>query len=574
MWWETGIRSAPLGPGSRHYDRVKSLLDVLLPAARAVGPHGELRKGIGATVSLRLRYFAMFVGDIDDADTFIFSTSLDMTDSTILDWIEEEGPMILLSKLVACFPRHRWLGGQEVGEALALFASTHGLAESCLPEWLGTSAPKRSSNAAASSRQVVSHCGFGSDSDDAPGEILVPAGDLGSCLDAPMEETAPARPTAEFYQKKKQEAIGLALPGRRADLLIFCICNNHMNKGLRSELYNAGERFDRDNDAGTSRGDPRRYRITTAASNETARRAAAAACKLLTCGDGWLALADADKTVARRALAYCTLTKQQGSLIINTVTKHEMTPHLAFQAALCIDYKKQQQFANMCSCLHCEFAAYWLAAHPGTQFSKPDNLDALAEMAEQIKCASTSSENGHAYWQAVCRVRSLQTNADQLERCSATSLMRQNRRYEHIPAVEPKPARAGRPRRSKIATMKSTSVTKPKRQYNATRRAGVMGPWQLYCQDNSVKSSFGGEQFQDKWIDYGLMKSEPGEFDKLRLRARAVTAQRQAALRDIVGGKEEVLPDVSGTLASSCALVALSAPSSGVIAVADTATTT
>jgi hypothetical protein len=72
-----------------------------------------------------------------------------------------------------------------------------------------------------------------------------------------------------------------------------------------------------------------------------------------------------------------------------------------------------------------------------------------------------------------------------------------------------------------------------------------MGPWQLYCQDTKEKTEFGGEQFQDKWLDYEVLKLDHEKFKELKVRARAITIQRQDAMSDI-RRDQQALPIAAG----------------------------
>ena len=511
--------------------KLTAFLDVVLPLESVVDPTGILRPGVGARLVQRTRMFAFFGESVESPDKFRFFT--DMPDpEEIKKYVKKEGAEIVLGHLTNVFARHRWIGGQEVGEGVGLFAGTHDLARQCIPKWLGkTSAP---SGKKTVEPELTAVSGYASD-DDIPA-ALVPC-DVGP-LETGVEkdEPIPANASADFYAEKKQMALDLVSYNCRAMLLIFVIVNAYMNRGLRTKLYISGERFDHDNDKRAIHDGHKRYRITEAASNRVETDAARAAVERLCNESIWNALPDEDKTLKHRALATMAITKQQGSIIINLKTRHDLFPHVLFNAAIYSSTEDQQRVANLCQCLRCDFAAYWLGEYPGEQFSKEESIVPLHSMAEDIRTEATNSENGHAYWQQACRLRSTCTNHDTLETVSSDSLFSQNRRFEAELAVTPESKLLGRKpkpecRKTRKQKKQSKPNAKPKKKVGrfgiVAARHGGWGPYRLFVRLNKREGIFGGEQFTGLKEKYAHFKTTPDFVAFARL-ARSMTHARAA----------------------------------------------
>jgi hypothetical protein len=527
-----------------------------------------------------------FSESVDSPDLFRFFT--DMTDPVEIEkYVKTEGADIVCDHMADIFARHRWLGGQEVGECVGLLAGTHDLARQCIPIWLGKTASSSRKTKKTEEEAVPVSSGYGSD--DEPSAPLVPWE-----LEAPMdccekEDPLPANASADFFEKKKQLALDLASYNSRAFLLIFVIVNRYMNRGLRHKLYIAGERFDHDNDKQTAAGGARRYRITEAAHNgvevDVARSAVGALCD----PSVWDALSDEDKTLDHRVLATMCITKQQGSVIINLTTRHEMFPHLLFNAAIYLSYDDQQRVANLCQCLWCDFSAYWLNEHPGVKFSEEDSIISLVSMAEDIKTETTNSENAHAYWQQCCRLRSICTDPDALETVSCDSLFAQNRRYEAELPVTAEPKKLGRrpkpelrkTRKQKKKKKSTAKAKKPKvgRFGGCAARNGGWGAYRLFVKRNKKPGEFGPVQFEGLKEKYAVFKTTL-EFPDFARIARSMTYARAADPNyiplevsslgrpgaDVACSKVQTLVPLTDRVVAGEALVVRSEPSTALMA--------
>ena len=507
-----------------------ALADLLFPCDSLVKPGGEPRPGISSELVCKLKWKLYFADDNDDKLTYLFYTTWAMKDDEILEWIEEEAGFILLPRMVDIFARSRWIGGQEVGQAVAVLGVTHHLLEHCLPQWLDEAPPSDCAprvHAAENTSLAV----YDSDSDlDARADMIVPAQEP---EENATDDANLSNKTHEFFKKKKQQCISLALPFKEIELIIFCMINKHMNRGLRVKLYIASAKFDLDNDHIEACGGKRDYRLTAAGSNRTECEAAQAAFALLCVSTEWLSLPQRGMTIKYRVLAFSALTMQQGYVVINLKTKQEGSPHNLFSAALFCGRAAQLEVADMCDCMKCEFAAYWLTAYPSEEFTKGISRGLMQQMALDVRTETTSSENGHAYWQAVCRARSLQTHSDTLERVSVTSLQRLSRKHEAKDEIQSLPKKLGRTPKPKVR--KDPGTTKKTRAYKSDgRRKGLMQPYQLFVREHPTPNVFGAAQLADKKTAYRDFK-QSAEFANLQLRACAITEKQQATHLAVVG---------------------------------------
>ena len=513
-----------------------SLLDTLIPMDDLVTSTGAMKPGASALLLQRQRHLAFFAGnDMDDEETFTFYTRLQMTDENIYRYIHREGPLILLPKVLDRFARHRWNGAQEVFAMVAVFGGTKNLLKQCVPTWLG----KKNTAMQSGEGQLVVHSGYRTQDvvNSRPQIVAIASG--APAQGPEVNEAIPAQPSPEFYKKMQDKTMTFAesSPGPGPIAIIACICNYHMDKGLRRKLYIAGEKWQKANDIATSKGEPRKYRICEIGSNAIETEAAKGSLCRLCFEDQWGALPRKHWTLNNRSLCTRALTRQVGAIVVNMKVPQEQSPFTMFEGLTATD-SRREQISKLCKCLHCDFAAYWLEHYPGENYSKPESMACLATMAEDIRCESCRSECGHSFWQCVCRARSLQTHFDSIQAVSASSLMRQNRLIELPFKVTPAPKRLGRPplpagQKKKRRTKTTGDATKKKRHHKPVKLNGWWGPWRVWTSDNKRKGEFGKGQFEGRAVAYQATKGT-AQFEDLVRRGHARAHAKLTAATDVL----------------------------------------
>ena len=510
-----------------------------IPEPPLVDINGDLFRGVGAKLADRVRFLIFFRGEIrlDFSDGFFdfYVQSYDgRTDEEILCYIEAEGPMILLPKSLEVFARSRWNGAQEVFESAALL-NTLDIIDFALPVWLG----KKPLGPNVEPEGALCLRGYDDvflqrnalSSATQPETSFVPSDE--------KQEVMPDQPSAQFYKEKKIDLEHFSLSSPGAQLLMEAIMMRGIDRGLKRKLYFAGGRWQASRDTQSMKDGEHLFRITEAASNETENRIALYALRLLQSDGAWAALSKRHRTVRNRSFAFRSLTKQIGAIIIVLKVSHENSPFSFFQDMLAGNDKSRSNMAQLCKCLRCDFADYWLRAYPGELASSEESLQLLACIAENLRVESSASECGHSHWQQVCRARSLQVIADHFEHVSATSFFRQNNRSELDPEVTPAPRPLGRKRqgeRTRKTKRVRAKISKTKKKKKPTKptnsNSKPMSTFNLFVKENAQPAVWGSEQFTGLGAKYKKMKAT-SEFAKLQRRAIALTNRRGMLERQI-----------------------------------------
>jgi hypothetical protein len=154
-------------------------------------------------------------------------------------------------------------------ESVALLAVIKNLLRIIVPKWLGENEAAEVPVVDMNALQVFGADGL--DSDEDPDIVPTPPLNEVSSLPAAMP-TDVKRDTcdqsADFFQKKRNLAMSFAKEDPRGDMILMCICNKYMDKGLRRKLYVSGDTWKNQNDIDSAAGKQRSYRVLEAARNQ------------------------------------------------------------------------------------------------------------------------------------------------------------------------------------------------------------------------------------------------------------------------------------------------------------------
>ena len=498
----------------------KAFLDLVLPSGDLVNADTQCwRSGGMARTMTRYMFDQYFNGDIRDTHHVWHHVAVDgPSDEQICDGFLKEAAFALLPAMLDHFPRHRWTGAGKVICSAALFAGTHGLLHSVVPQWLdGRRSARGAAAAAEPAAPAVVSDGYVSEPDDNP--VVAEFGDSG--VSKPTEET-----WSDWNSRMKVDAVQWALSNPAAALHVLAVVVQPLSRLIEDFLFLAGERWDTINDWRTTNGEGRRFRVLEAHRVRHERQCAAHALSLLQRHDQWGSFPVECMTLATRGLAFRSLARTIAGVQLLLVSPRQGFPCALF--GLLEDPGLAQQFALSPVCMRDDFSNDHIAKY-GDALGGKESLFVLACIADSVRLDTSRIETGHSYWQREARLKGFQTVADSLPSISATWVLHKQRIFEacgkkSVPAQRP----GSKPHIGKV--QRKSKKPKRVRGWRGVKditvfRHGGGGAWRAFCSQHAAKGAFGGSVFRGLAARYKALVGTPA-FQQLLAVGQAATRAR------------------------------------------------
>ena len=440
----------------------------------------------------RFLYEYLFHGDIADGDKIEFYTFNDsLTDSDIQNIYRNYAPHALLRRMLRHFPRHQWVGGQDVIRMGSLVASTHNLGQRVVSKWLATR--ENAAEPAPADTAHIPHEGYASEDDVAHPQgavheqedqiVLAPDGPLSKSL----AEASDVQWTA-FNNKMRGDCKKYFDADPRSELAIMLTMGEAMDKLLRKRIFMSGEQWHKANDMASAQGMPRTFKLIERASNAVEFVVGRKTLTLLHDANAWHALHETDWTLHNRSLAFRLCSRQAAGLMNNLVTPHRSCPDAFFYDMLSGDADAIHARQQRPPCERDDYTNDHIQAYID-DLAGEESVAVATLVVDEACVATVRSECGHSFWQREARLRSVQTKVDSFHSTNATHILHAQRQIERAYKRTIKyPRKPGRKPKKKVMK-RPASRWKERRTRNGNQPR--KSTWNVFISEDAVRGARG-----------------------------------------------------------------------------------
>jgi hypothetical protein len=295
-------------------------------------------------------------------------------------------------------------------------------------------------------------------------------------------ENAPS----DFHVRMKGNAKTFSRTDPGDDLSVIAICNLGADRLLNRKFFVAGEKYTAQNNARTAQGKKRVYRVLESHYCGPEKKCAGRAVELLCSSEPWEALRLEARNMRTRCLATRLLLRQIGGLKAVCVVPGEQITLGGFEF-LYGDPAVAERISGTKRCLRCDFWDYYLKKYPsGPKLLETESQATGGVIADDTRTEASRSENGHARWKLIAKMRSL-THPEHFHNASNSVIMHQQRVIErgsgNIANSARRRGRRPQPKLEKVAKTPRTGkkVSKKRKSDGLERfRHGHGGAWKVF----------------------------------------------------------------------------------------------